>query len=127
MSEVLDIPEIEVGQTSKPGPNRCSIVLLRDCSDLDKITNWESSNWILLWAEPRDIGGIIELNFRQKRLQQQFKEDGVMIDRVILDLQSAGFPPLENQDYFKEVRRIADKYVEFVKTAYADVKSFYFV
>lgn len=127
MSEVLDIPEIEVGNTERPGPNRCSIVLLRDCSDLEKLTNWQTSNWIIIWAEPRDIGGIIELNYRLKALAKEHKPDGVIIDRVIVDFQTAGFPPMYPQEYNKELRRLADKYVEFAKTSYADVKSFYFI
>lgn len=129
VSEVLDIPEIDASEGSgQPvGPNRCSVVLFRDCSDLDKINNWENSNWILIWAEPRDVGGIVELNFRHKRLQQQLKDQGVMIDRVIIDLQAGGFPPLYPQQYIDEVRRIADLYVEFLRTTFADVKSFYFI
>lgn len=122
----LDIPEVTVGVIDE-APNKCTIVLLNDCKDLEKLTNWEQSNWILIWSEPRDIGGIIELNYHVRQMRKKYREYGVEIDRVILDLQMAGFPPMNHQQYTQEAQMVADRYVQFAKTAYQEVESFYFI
>lgn len=111
----------------RPGPNRCSIVLTRDCKDLEWINNWRDSNWFIIWADPHNASGIVELNYRLEALAKECEEDGVLFDRVYVDLQAAGFPPMDDREYNNELRRIAHKYVEFVKTSYADVESYYFV
>lgn len=111
----------------RPGPNRCSVVLTRNCKDLERISNWGCSNWLIIWADPNNKSGIVELNYRLAALTKEHEEAGVIFSCVFVDLQAAGFPPMDDREYDNELRRITHKYVEFVKTSYADVESYYFV
>ena len=109
------------------GQKTLNVVLTANAADLDKLNQFKDGNWIFLWANPKDFAGIIEMNFRIRKIQNDNLEHQTLAELAILDLEKAGYPPIAGDAYFKELYHIADLYAEAGSKNYSKVKKFYFI
>lgn len=89
---------------------KLSIVLCDSPESLNFIEGgFENSSWVVLYTNPNDVMGIVEINARIRAIQKNLKDD--MIEVALIDLLRAGYPPLTTDEERAEYQRILGLWV----------------